>query len=430
MRAPRVTLTVAEVAEAAVLGDLALALVVAGFFLPVGTLFIFAAMVPFALLGARHRPRAVLTAAAVATLLSALLLGPGGPQNVALVAGCGAVAGVGLRRRWGVGRVLAAGMVFVWVPVAALTIGYLELFGTARRLAFAQARSVAGGADRVLAVAWPGAHPVRTAVDVLIRHWQPLVAGGEAVVLGALVVLAWLPTRPLLRHLVRALRGPLLPATDPGAEPGPVPARLDRVSVRYPGAHRDALSAATVAVPAATFVAVLGPNGSGKSTLGAVLAGLPPTGGAVHRPGDPSLGRPGGTAIVGQRPESQVLGVLAGDDVRWGVGNADAVDVDALLARVGLAGFADRETATLSGGQLQRLAVAAALARRPALLISDESTSMLDPAGRAAVMGTLRNLPADGITVVHISHRSGEEEGATLLVWLHAGALSSWAPHR
>lgn len=429
MRAQRVTLTVAEVAEAAVFGDLALALVVAGFFLPVGTLFIFAAMVPFALLGARHRPRAVLTAGAVATLLSALLLGPGGPQNVALVAGCGAVAGVGLRRGWGVGRVLAAGMVFVWVPVAALTIGYLELFGTARRLLFAQARSVAGGADRVLAVAWPGAHPVRTAVDVLIRHWQPLVAGGEAVVLAALVVLAWLPTRPLLHHLVRALRDPLLPAGDPGA-PGPVPARLDRVSVRYPGAHRDALSTASVEVPAAAFVAVLGPNGSGKSTLGAVLAGLPPTGGAVHRPGSPALGRPGGTAIVGQRPESQVLGVLAGDDVRWGVTDPDAVDVGALLARVGLAGFAERETATLSGGQLQRLAVAAALARRPALLISDESTSMLDPAGRAAVMGTLRSLPADGITVVHISHRSGEEEGAALLVWLHAGALSSWAPHR
>ena len=67
----------------------------------------------------------------------------------------------------------------------------------------------------------------------------------------------------------------------------------------------------------------------------------------------------------------------------WGLPDGVDVDVDALLAEVGLSGLADRDTADLSGGQQQRLALAAALARDPALLIADEVTSMVDPDGRS-----------------------------------------------
>ena len=90
--------------------------------------------------------------------------------------------------------------------------------------------------------------------------------------------------------------------------------------------------------------------------------------------------------MIFQRPESQVLGVRVVDDLLWGTDPGTDIDVDGLLARVGLAGFAERETSTLSGGELQRLAVAALIARRPAVVISDESTAMLDPRGRSDVV--------------------------------------------
>ena len=105
-------------------------------------------------------------------------------------------------------------------------------------------------------------------------------------------------------------------------------------------------------------------------------------------PGEPGAGRPRRRRpALGNRPD--------------GVN----IDVDGLLARVGLAGFAERETSTRSGGELQRLAVAGLLARRPSMVISDESTAMLDPAGRADVLELMRGpVRDDGVTIVHISH--------------------------
>ncbi|HVJ96080.1 MAG TPA: ATP-binding cassette domain-containing protein, partial [Acidimicrobiia bacterium] len=165
-------------------------------------------------------------------------------------------------------------------------------------------------------------------------------------------------------------------------------------------------------------------NGSGKSTLARVIAGrLRAADGTIERPGGAGLGKAGGTAIVAQRPEAQVLGVRVRDDVIWGVDDAAAVDTAALLTRVGLADFAERETSTLSGGELQRLAVAAALARRPALLVSDESTAMVDGDGRAALVALLRELADDGIAVLHVTHLPPEAAAADRVVTLGAGRV-------
>ena len=89
----------------------------------------------------------------------------------------------------------------------------------------------------------------------------------------------------------------------------------------------------------------------------------------------------GGTAVVMQHPESQVLGTRVADDVVWGLPPGTKTDVAQLLSEVGLESHAERDTGSLSGGELQRLAVAAALAREPALLIADEVTSMVDQRG-------------------------------------------------
>jgi energy-coupling factor transport system ATP-binding protein len=123
-----------------------------------------------------------------------------------------------------------------------------------------------------------------------------------------------------------------------------------------------------------------------------------------------------------------VLGVRVADDLRWGVPTDEPVDIDGLLAQVGLVGFADRETATLSGGELQRLAIAAAMARKPALLISDESTAMVDPDGRRRVMEVLHQLPAMGTAVVHVTHHMHEASEADTVIVLEAGRVAASGP--
>jgi energy-coupling factor transport system ATP-binding protein len=118
-----------------------------------------------------------------------------------------------------------------------------------------------------------------------------------------------------------------------------------------------------------------------------------------------------------------VLGVRARDDVVWGLPPTPRPDVGALLARVGLAGFEERETAGLSGGELQRLAIAACLAREPRLLISDEATAMIDGPGRAEVVALLESLAAAGITVIHVTHREAEAAKADSAILMLAGRL-------
>jgi energy-coupling factor transport system ATP-binding protein len=172
-------------------------------------------------------------------------------------------------------------------------------------------------------------------------------------------------------------------ATD--APVAPMPLELAGVGFGHDTAsRRDALVDVDLTVEPGEFVAVVGPNGAGKSTLVSLLAGAEPTSGSVRRPGRVGLGLPDGTAVVGQRAEAQVIGSTVGEDLRWGLPPGYLADEAALLGAVGLTGLASASTESLSGGQLQRLAIAAAMARRPALLISDESTSMLDAAGRAA----------------------------------------------
>jgi energy-coupling factor transporter ATP-binding protein EcfA2 len=163
-------------------------------------------------------------------------------------------------------------------------------------------------------------------------------------------------------------------------------------------------------------VLLLGPSGAGKSTLLAALAGLLPEDsgeaeGTVEIDGlDPRKARER-VGIVFQDPETQLVMARSGDDVAFGLENrgvpAEEIwpRVDEALRRVGFPYPRDRPTAALSGGEQQRLALAGTLALRPGLLLLDEPTANLDPAGADLVRDAVgRSLDAD-TTLIIVEHR-------------------------
>jgi tungstate transport system ATP-binding protein len=200
-------------------------------------------------------------------------------------------------------------------------------------------------------------------------------------------------------------------------------ARLDRVTV----AAGDVviLDGVTLAIARGAPTALVGPNGSGKTTLLRALMGLvAPDAGAVETNGVVR-------AIVFQRPV--MLRRSAADNVAFALAaagyDADAVAVDALLARVGLVALGGRPARRLSGGEQQRLAIARALARRPALLLLDEATTSLDPAQTKIVEDLIRDIAASGVKIVFATHDLGQVRRlARDVVLLVRGRIAEQAP--
>ncbi len=415
------------------LGDLALVMEVIGWFAPIGIAGIFQALavIPFAVLAARHRLRAALVSAVAASTVASLVGGIGIMVPVAIASGLGLSVGIAFRRRWSSLIGVAFTTLVVGVPLAVLTDGLDAASSGYRKLSFAQIKIAWKLVGRILGSF--GLRTVTTRGNALlswsIAHWWASLPLAEILVI---LVIAIGCIR-LRLFLVEVGRNVPAPVADEAVErrtrrvtrtgmgrgageappPRPVPVSLEHVTYRYPGAARDAIGDVTLRLEAGRLLAVVGPNGCGKSTLVRVLAGrLQPSAGVVERAGPAGLGLVGGTAIVFQRPESQVLGVRVRDDIVWGLPPGADPDVTGLLRRVGLGGFEDRETSTMSGGELQRLAIASALARSPNLLVSDEATAMIDRQGREEMVRLLRDLASSGIAVVHVTHRVEEAEVA------------------
>ena len=180
---------------------------------------------------------------------------------------------------------------------------------------------------------------------------------------------------------------------------------------------RPAVNQLDLTVEAGQVFGFLGPNGAGKTTTLRMLLGLVrPTAGSAWLNGRPA-GTPASLAGVGAMIEEPAfypwlsghrnLEVIALSGPR----TADRADVIAgVLSRVGLAGVADRKVKTYSQGMRQRLGLAAALLRRPALLLLDEPSNGLDPAGIREFRTLMRSLAAAGTTVFLSSHLLTEVE--------------------
>ncbi|MEP6694569.1 MAG: ABC transporter ATP-binding protein [Chloroflexota bacterium] len=211
---------------------------------------------------------------------------------------------------------------------------------------------------------------------------------------------------------------------------------------RHPGRQAWAVRGLDLCIDAGERVLLLGASGAGKSTLLAALAGLlDATGGGesegeLHVDGRTPHDARDAVGIVFQDPETQLVMARAGDDVAFGLENhcvptaAIWPRVHRALAQVHFPYPEDRSTAALSGGEKQRLAIAGALALRPRLLLLDEPTANLDPAGAATVRETLAELA--GMTLVLVEHRIEDALPlVTRVVVIEAGGgvVADGAPH-
>ncbi len=291
-----------------------------------------------------------------------------------------------------------------WPIVSAATLGFLAVFSEVRELSFENARNQWVGFGRLLerigleAVAEEGTR----FVDWSIEHWWlmvPMLQLGITVVYSLLVRRI---ARAVLQRVERSLDAPWTAPVAGGGPLAPVPVAIDGLVVRRASGPQQ-IPVGVARIDPGVSVAVTGDNGAGKTTLIEAIAGLQDGSTGITRAGVAGLGLSGGTALIGQAPQTQVLGLRVLDDLNWGT--TPITDPIALLRRVGLDHLAEQPTSRLSGGELQRLAVASALARDPALVLSDESTAMLDPDGRRRVLELLTSADA---AVVHSTHLEDE----------------------
>ncbi|BCW20854.1 ABC transporter ATP-binding protein [Arthrobacter sp. NtRootA9] len=194
---------------------------------------------------------------------------------------------------------------------------------------------------------------------------------------------------------------------------------------RHAGRTRPAVQALDLDISPGERVLLLGPSGAGKSTLLHALAGVlgdvdddgeaseSDESGSLLVDGGSPRGQRGRAGLMQQDPETQVVLSRVGDDVAFGAENL-AVPREAIwprvheaLADVGLSHLPlDHPTSALSGGQKQRLALAGILAMRPGLVLLDEPTANLDPAGVLEVRDAVaRSLDKTGATLVVVEHR-------------------------
>lgn len=212
--------------------------------------------------------------------------------------------------------------------------------------------------------------------------------------------------------------------------------QIENVSFKYDLQEEYVLNDVSFNINKGEWLAIVGHNGSGKSTLAKLLNGL-----QFAEKGSITIG---GTKLseetvwdtrkmvgmVFQNPDNQFVGTTVQDDVAFGLENHGVpreemiIRVQEALEQVKMSQFLLQEPHHLSGGQKQRVAIASVLALKPAIIVLDEATSMLDPKGREQVLETIRELKNDNeLTVVSITHDLEEAAKADRMIVMNRGQV-------
>lgn len=191
------------------------------------------------------------------------------------------------------------------------------------------------------------------------------------------------------------------------------------------------------------WLSIVGHNGSGKSTTVRLIDGLLEAefgeividGQRLTEENVWNIRRQIG--MVFQNPDNQFVGATVEDDVAFGLENQGLSRqemkkrVEEALTLVGMLDFKKREPARLSGGQKQRVAIAGVVALRPAILILDEATSMLDPEGRRELIETVKGIRKDyDMTVISITHDLEEVAMSDRVLVMKKGEIESTSSPR
>ena len=201
---------------------------------------------------------------------------------------------------------------------------------------------------------------------------------------------------------------------------------------------QNALDGVDLTIEKGSFVVVLGHNGSGKSTLAKHMnAVLIPASGKVLVDGMDTAAEENllevrrRVGMVFQNPDNQIVANVVEEDVAFGPENLGVPTeeirrrVDASLRAVGMEQFADHAPHMLSGGQKQRIAIAGVIALTPECIVLDESSALMDPAGRREVLDTVQYLNRErGITVILITHHMSEAVYADRVVVMDHGKVA------
>ena len=215
--------------------------------------------------------------------------------------------------------------------------------------------------------------------------------------------------------------------------------KIEHLSFTYKDSKDPAVKDVSFSIPKGSWTTLVGHNGSGKSTIARLLTGI-----LLPDDNPNTLINIGGitltektiwdirnkVGIVFQNPDNQFVGATVEDDVAFGLENRQIprsemqTIVHDVIKQVDMSNFQKSEPQYLSGGQKQRVAIAGILAIGTEIIILDESTSMLDPAGKKKILTLIKKLQKEkGLTIFSITHDISEAMESDQVLVLNQGKL-------
>ena len=210
---------------------------------------------------------------------------------------------------------------------------------------------------------------------------------------------------------------------------------VEHLTFSYDG-EQDVLKDVSFQIEEGSYTTIVGHNGSGKSTIAKLLIGLMEAeSGTITVDGIKLTEKSvydirDKIGIVFQNPDNQFIGATVADDIAFGLENHQVPQeqmqtiIERFAQQVNMSKYLNSEPTKLSGGQKQRVAIASVLAIAPQILIFDESTSMLDPQGKAEINGLIRQIhQASGMTIVSITHDIEEMANSDHVIVMSEGQV-------